>query len=309
MYRGLCRPAMYAARPIWPVTPDGDLPRKLHNAWSSAMTMTQGQPGFFEVNHPGPWLSPRGSKQATSYYNSAPLRETLLRLVDFDLINSDATRFAVGAVNVTSGNFYYFDNANVDITPEHVMASAALPPALPMVQFGGDYFWDGGLVSNTPLQHLLDRIGSDNTLVFQVDLFSARGAVPRDMYDVMARQKDIQYSSRTRLITDMYKELHGLKMRIRDLLARIPEADLSDEERKQKAALQHLPGIAILQLIYQQAAYEGQAKDYEFSGQSMREHWDTGYQDTKRTLNHKNWLVMPDAGKGIVMHDIHRLVS
>jgi NTE family protein len=133
--------------------------------------------------------------------------------------------------------------------------------------------------------------------------------VPRDMYDVMARQKDIQYSSRTRLITDMYKERHALRIRIRDLLARIPEADLSDEERKQKAALQHLPGIAILQLIYQQAAYEGQAKDYEFSGQSMREHWDTGYQDTKRTLNHKNWLVMPDAGKGIVMHDIHRLVS
>jgi NTE family protein len=297
------------ARPIWPATPDGDLPRKLHNAWSSAMTMTQGQPGFFEVNKPGPWLSPRGSKQATSFYDNAPLRETLLRLVDFDLINSDATRFAVGAVNVTSGNFYYFDNANVDITPEHVMASAALPPALPMVQRGGDYFWDGGLVSNTPLQHLLDRIGSDNTLVFQVDLFSARGAVPRDMYDVMARQKDIQYSSRTRLITDMYKERHALRIRIRDLLARIPEADLSDEERKQKAALQHLPGIAILQLIYQQAAYEGQAKDYEFSGQSMREHWDTGYQDTKRTLNHKNWLVMPDAGKGIVMHDIHRLVS
>ena len=297
------------ARPIWPVTPDGDLPRKLHNAWSSAMTMMQGQPGFFAVNHPGPWLSPRGSKQATSFYDNAPLRETLLRLVDFNLINSDATRFAVGAVNVTSGNFYYCDNANVDITPEHVMASGALPPALPMVPRGGDYFWDGGLVSNTPLQHLLDRIGSDNTLVFQVDLFSARGAVPRDMYDVMARQKDIQYSSRTRLITDMYKERHGLKIRIRDLLARIPEADLSDEERKQKAALQNLPGIAILQLIYQQAAYEGQAKDYEFSGQSMREHWDTGYQDTKRTLNHKNWLVMPDAGKGMVMHDIHRLVS
>jgi NTE family protein len=271
--------------------------------------MMQGQPGFFEVNRPGPWFSLRGSKQATSYYDSAPLRETLLRLVDFDRINNNHTRFACGAVNVSNGNFYYFDNANVEIMPEHVMASGALPPALPMVRLGSDYFWDGGLVSNTPLQHLLDRIGSDSTLVFQVDLFSARGNVPRDMYEVLARQKDIQYSSRTRLTTDLYKQMHQMKIHMRDLLARIPEAELSEAERAQKAALGHLPEIAILQLIYQQAAYEGEAKDYEFSGTSMREHWESGYRDTQRTLAHKNWLVMPEPGHGIVMHDIHRVAG
>ncbi len=300
---------MITSRRVWHFTPDGDSPRKMRNAWSSMLTMSHGVPGFFDVNRPGPWLSLRGAKQATAYYDSSPLRETLLRLVDFDLINSGATRYACGAVNVTNGNFYYFDNASVEIMPEHVMASGALPPALPMVQLGSDYFWDGGFVSNTPLQHLVDRIGSDNTLVFQVDLFSAKGPVPRDMYDVLARQKDIQYSSRTRLTTDLYKEMHRMKMRMRDLLSRIPEDDLTESDRKQKEELSHLPEIAILQLIYQQAAYEGQAKDYEFSGTSMREHWESGYRDTKRTLTHKDWLVMPEAGKGIVMHDIHRLVG
>ena len=295
------------SRQIWCFTPDGDAARKARNSWSSMMTMLQGQPGFFSVNSPGPWLSPRGGKQATSYYDNKPLRETLLRLVDFDLINSGATRFACGAVNVANGNFYYFNNATSEIVPEHVIATGALPPALPMVQLGTDYFWDGGLVSNTPLQHLADNIGGNNALVFQVDLFSARGAIPRDMYDVMARQKDIQYSSRTRLVTDLYAEMHKMKQQLCKLLERIPDAELSEAERAQKKSLQNLPEMTILQLIYQQAAYEGQAKDYEFSGTSMREHWNAGYQDTRRTLRHKDWLQMATGENGIVSHDVHRL--
>ncbi len=293
------------ARHIWPFTPDGDAARRARNAWSSMLTMAAGQPGFFEVNQPGPWFTPRGGKQATSIYDSAPLRETLSRLVDFDLINSRQTRFACGAVNVATGNFAYFDNDATDIMPEHVMASGALPPALPMVKLGTDYFWDGGLVSNTPLQHLVENIGSDNALVFQVDLFSARGPVPRDIAEVMARQKDIQYSSRTRLTTSLYTSMHKMNVQLRDLLGRIPDKDLSAEERAQKQALQDLPEIAILLLIYQQAAYEGQAKDYEFSATSMREHWEIGRADTERTLKHKEWLKMPQPDEGIVVRDIH----
>jgi NTE family protein len=298
---------LITARHISLYTPDGDAARKASNSWSSMLTMLQGVPGFFTVNTPGPWLSPRGGRHATAFYDNAPLRETLLRLVDFDRINSGQMRFAVGAVNVASGNFNYFDNANHVIVPEHVMASGALPPALPMMQIGTDFYWDGGLVSNTPLQHLLDSIAGNNVLVFQVDLFSARGAVPRDMYDVMARQKDIQYSSRTRLTTDYYTKIHKLKLQMRQALAKIPEHDLSEEERTLKADLARLPEIAVMQLIYQQAAYEGQAKDYEFSGASMREHWDSGYRDTQRTLRHKDWLTMPTSDEGIQMHDIHRV--
>src|SRR4051794_13678969 len=162
-------------RRVWAFTPDGDIFRMARNATSAWMTMTQGQPGFFEPRKPGPWLSPTGAAGATSYYDTAPLRETLLELVDFTLLNRGDVRISVGAVNVLTGNFAYFDNGKETIEPEHIMASGALPPALPMVKIGTDYFWDGGIVSNTPLQYLLEQEDDFNALVFQVDLFSTRG--------------------------------------------------------------------------------------------------------------------------------------
>ncbi len=192
-------------RRIWVYTPDGDIFRKARNATSAWFTMTQGQPGFFEPRRPGPWFSPTGAQDATSYYDTAPLRETLLEMVDFTLLNRGPVRFSVGAVNVLTGNFIYFDNRLEEILPEHIMASGALPPALPMVKIGTDYFWDGGIVSNTPLQYLLEQEDDFNSLVFQVDLFSTRGVLPRDIQDVMARHKDIMYSSRTRYNTDVYR--------------------------------------------------------------------------------------------------------
>jgi NTE family protein len=137
---------------------------------------------------------------------------------------------------VLTGNFIYFDNHEEEIGPEHVMASGALPPALPMIKIGTDHFWDGGIVSNTPLQHLLDQTDHMNKLVFQVDLYSARGVLPRDIQDVMARRKDIIYSSRTRYNTDVYRRMHKLKTRLYEALVKIPEDRLSDAERKLKTA-------------------------------------------------------------------------
>ena len=296
------------ARPTWSLfTLDGDEPRKARNSWSALMTTSLGQPGFFTPNVPNPWLSLRGAKTATAFYDSAPLRETLLRLVDFDLLNRRHTRYACGAVNVLNGNFAYFDNHKVPILPEHVMASGALPPALPMVCIGTDHYWDGGLVSNTPLQHVLENCGGDNMVIFQVDLFSARGALPRDMYDVMSRQKDIQYSSRTRLVTDYFMHRNKRNMLLKRVLDKLPDDALDAEERAVKRELANPPQITILQLIYQQTAYESQAKDYEFSAASMREHWDAGYRDTERTLRHQEWLSIPTDDSGIVVHDVHRL--
>jgi NTE family protein len=293
-------------RKIWHYTPDGDVYRKMRNATSAWLTTTQGQPGFFEPRRPGPWFAPTGAQDATSYYDSAPLRETLLELVDFTLLNRGPMRFSVGAVNVLTGNFIYFDNAKEEIQPEHIMASGALPPALPMIKIGTDYYWDGGIVSNTPLQHLLDHDDRLNTLIFQVDLFSSRGALPRDIQDVMARHKDIMYSSRTRYNTDTYRRIHVWKTRLHQALAKVPEDALTDEQRRLRDELADLPEITILHLIYQQKAYEGHAKDYEFSADSMREHWQSGYEDTKRTLKRKAWLEMPPEGAGIVVHDVHR---
>lgn len=293
-------------RTVWLHTPDGDIFRQMRNAASAFHTMVMGQPGFFAPHKLNPWLSPAGAKSATSYYDSSPLRETLLELVDFDLLNNGDCRFSVGAVNVTSGNFIFFDNAKHRIEPEHIMASGALPPAFAPVQIGTDYFWDGGIVSNTPLQHLLAQDDDINSLVFQVDLFSASGALPRTMPDVMGREKDISYSSRTRQVTDMFQRLQRWKTRAYRALLKIPEADLTDEERAMRDKLARLPAHTILQLIYQQKSYEGNAKDYEFSRTSMREHWQSGHDDTKRTMMHKHWLEMPPENTGIVTHDIHR---
>ncbi|MBR1217551.1 patatin-like phospholipase family protein [Bradyrhizobium sp. U87765 SZCCT0131] len=294
------------SRKVWHYTPDGDIFRKVRNSVSSYLTTTLGQPGFFRPHNVSPWLSPAGARTATSYYDTTPLHATLLDLVDFDLINARKMHFAVGAVNVLTGNFLYFDNKKEVIGPEHVMASGALPPALPMVKIGTDHFWDGGIVSNTPLQHLLDQQDKTNSLVFQVDLFSARGMLPRDIQEVLARHKDIVYSSRTRHNTDIYRRENNLKADLYRALNKIPDHQLGERERELRDSLRDLPEITILQLIYQQKAYEGHAKDYEFSATSMREHWQSGLEDTRRTLKRRDWLELPEPGTGIVVHDVHR---
>ena len=286
---------------------DGDEPRRAVSTLAAFQAMMFGQPGFFTPNVPSPWLSPRGAKNATSLYDTAPLRETLHKLIDFDRLNAGAVRYAAGAVAVTSGNFRYFDSTETTVAVEHVMASGALPPALPMVRIDHECYWDGGLVSNTPLQHVLDHAGtSARLLTFQVDLFSSRGRLPRDMMDVLSREKDIRYSSRTRLGTDTFKERFRQRRLIRSLLAKVPEDRLTAEEKALKASCETLPEVTLLHLIYEQAAYEGQAKDYEFSAASMREHWQAGLTDTRATLKHKDWVKVASVPAGIVVHDIHR---
>jgi NTE family protein len=293
-------------RKVWWHTPEGDIFRQARNAQSSLYTMMLGQPGFFEPRRISPWFALAGATDATSFYDTAPLRDTLTELVDFDLINSKSVHFSVGAVNALSGNFVYFDNMQEAITPEHVMASGALPPSFPTVQIGTDHYWDGGIVSNTPLQHLLAQDDTLNSLIFQVDLFSARGSLPRTLADVMGRHKDIMYSSRTRLTTDLFQLLQNWKKKTYQALMKIPEDNLGDDERVLRDQLARMPEHTILQLIYQQKSYEGHAKDYEFSRTSMTEHWHSGYEDTKQTLTRKDWLTIPPDGAGIVTHDVHR---
>ena len=177
--------------------------RPLLNGWSAMAAMVLGQPGFFEPRFPNPWLVPRGSAGATSFYDTAALKTTLEKLIDFDLLNEGEMRVSIGAVEVETGNLVWFDNQAEEefrtrIGVHHVMASGALPPALPAVRIGEHHYWDGGIVSNTPLDYLLEQDCDRSTLVFQVDLFPAQGPMPQDMAEVLARQKDITYSSRTR---------------------------------------------------------------------------------------------------------------
>jgi NTE family protein len=295
-----------SGRKIWAYTPEGDFFRDLRNQTSSLMTLMFGQPGFFQPRLHNPWLHLPGSQGATSYYDSSDLRDTLEKLIDFDLLNDGRKRLSVGAVNVRTGNFVYFDTEKQRIGPEHIMASGALPPALPAVKIAGEYYWDGGIVSNTPLQYLLEQDEHQSSLVFQVDLFSARGTLPRHMSDVLTRHKEIMYSSRTRQNTDAFARTHNMKMRLAEALKRIPPEALRPGEKEFIAECSKAAVVNIVHLIYQHKNYEGHARDYEFSGTSMRDHRDSGYEDTLRTLRHPEWLERSAIKRGVTVHDLHR---
>jgi NTE family protein len=281
--------------------------RTVLNQMSASFTALQGQPGFFKPRVPPPWLRRPGTVEATSFYDTEPLRETLSRLIDFDQLNSGAIRLSLGAVNVETGNYACFDSAKQRITVDHVMASGALPPGFPWVEIDGVRYWDGGVVSNTPLLAVLDERPRHNMLVFQVDLWSARGKLPEDILAVNERIKDITYSSRTRLNTDTFEYEQSLRNNIQSLLEKLPKALQNEPEVAilREAACPAL--INIIHLIYQTKNFERDSRDYEFSEVSMTEHWQAGREDATRTLRHTDWLQMPSARSGTVTHDLHRL--
>ncbi|HEY9347581.1 MAG TPA: patatin-like phospholipase family protein, partial [Inquilinus sp.] len=258
--------------------------RSVHNAAAAMRALFQGQPGFFKPRFPPPYLSPFAGDAATSFYDTSPLRDTLLRLVDFDRLNSGDIRVSVGAVNVRSGNFVYFDTAERRLGPEHFMASGALPPGFPAVEIEGKHYWDGGVVSNTPLSYVLSTEPRRDTLTFQVDLWSAKGRMPDDLMEVSSRQKDIQYSSRTRAITTYMMQMQKMRRALQRVMDRLPEEAKTDPEMREIAELACERAYNIVHLIYQTKAYEGHSKDYEFGPDAMREHWQSGLDDIRRTL-------------------------
>jgi NTE family protein len=282
----------------------GDAARDMVNQMSASVALARGVGGFFAPRVPMPWLQPNGSLEATSYYDSCPLKATLESLVDFDRINSGQMRFSVGAVNVITGNFVYFDNATHTIKPEHIMASGALPPGFPAIEIEGEYYWDGGLVSNTPLQWVLENEPRQDTLAFQVDLWSARGAVPGNMAEVATRQKEIQYSSRTRANSDRFKSTQKIRNALSTLLAKLPEELRDSPELATLRPVAEHRAYNLVQLIYRSRQYEGSSKDYEFSRRSMDDHWRAGYHDTVRTLRHSEVLERPVNSEGVLTFDL-----
>ncbi len=277
--------------------------RATQNQWSAAMAVLVGIPGFFEPRC-SPALLMGAAAPLLSYYDTAPLRQTLERLVDFDRINAREARFSVGAVDVRTGNSVYFDNTRQRIGPEHIMASGALPPGFAPVCIDGEHYWDGGIVSNTPLQYVLDvHPRSEPLVVLQVDLFSARGEMPRTLSGVLERQKDITYSSRTRMNTDALAANVNLQQAIADLISRLP-AHLRDDPsvRAVQAGLTHEP-IDIFHLIYRDKPYERESKDYEFSRAAVEEHWEAGERDMRRTLAHPETLRSDATVNGVTTFD------
>jgi NTE family protein len=281
-----------------------DAVRMLLNQVSAYSALAGGASGFFTPRFPPPWLHPPGTTSATSFYDTSRLKETLEELVDFDRINAQRLRFSVGAVNVRSGNFVYFDTATHPIGPEHIMASAALPPGFSAVEIEGEHYWDGGLVSNTPLQWIADSCPRFDTLAFQVDLWNAHGELPLSIAEVATRQKEIQYSSRTRAGTDSFKHIQRLRGALADLFDKLPEALRNGPEAQLLQPLGDHKVYNIVHLIYRAKSYEGQSKDYDFSRASMEEHWRAGYRDAIRTLRHPEVLERPADHEGVFTFDL-----
>jgi NTE family protein len=283
--------------------------RSLFNETSAAIIATFGVPGFFAPRIPPAPLWPPGSQQSLSYYDTAPLKKTLERLVDFDRINDLKTRLSVGAVGVASGNFRYFDNHEFKklgkkIGPEHIMASGALPPGFPSVVIEGEHYWDGGIASNTPLDFVLDEETDRDLLIFQVDLFSARGPLPSTLLEASEREKDIRFSSRTRMNTDKNKQIHNTRMAMRDLISKLPEHLQNDPsvELLRKATKENT--VTVVHLIYKSKNYETSSKDYDFSHVGMVEHWGAGVRDVHLSMRHKEWLERPQSGETMVTYDL-----
>jgi NTE family protein len=283
---------------------EGDFARNIVNQMTAGFALASGANGFFTARPVVPWLQPAGTIEATSFYDTGDLRHTLERLVDFDRLNSGMTRFSAGAVNVRTGNFVYFDTTTHTIRPEHVMASGALPPALPAIEIEGEHYWDGGLVSNTPLQWVVESQPHRDTLAFQVDLWSARGDFPRNMLEVMTREKEIRYSSRTRAGTDEFKHREKLRCAAASLLEKLPEDLKNSPEAKLLSTAANRKVYNIIHLIYRAKNYEGHSKDYEFSRFSMEEHWRSGYHDARRTLRHPEVLKRPIDHAGVFTFDL-----
>ncbi|WP_033073189.1 patatin-like phospholipase family protein [Sphingopyxis sp. MWB1] len=263
-----------SALPALP-TVDNDLIREWTHLGAAAHVATFGVPGFFIPRWPPPAFAARQTPAAVSLYDTAPLAATLDRLVDWDRLNNGAMRLSVGAVAVETGNFRYFDTKKERIDARHIMASGALPPGLPPVEIDGHWYWDGGLVSNTPLEHVVAAADRD-MLAFQVDLFPARGARPHDLEEAWSREKDIRYSSRTRRISDGLVRRRKEHRLITRLLDKLP-GDLAESmEAKAVRKMVDAQALNVVQLIHEPTIWQTGARDFEFSRSTVEVNWAQG---------------------------------
>src|SRR5262245_51218563 len=294
----------------WPLAND-DNSRRIFNETSATFSAAGGVPGFFEPRFPPAMVMPPGMPEAISIYDTEPLRTTLVELVDFDLLNSGLVRTSIGAVQVLTGNMQYFDTATQTIGPQHVMASGALPPGFPPITIDDQPYWDGGLVSNTPLEYVLERGGGprEDMCIFQIDLFSAKGCMPQTLLEVAQREKEIRYSSRTRLNTDVFRQLQTIRRALRHLQAKVPHELIENPDWRLLNSECCDAAITIVLLIHRRAAYWTQSSDYEFSRYTMKEHWEAGRADVERTLNDPSWKNRVRPEEGVMVLDLTRALD
>ena len=274
---------------------------------SATLGSVVGVPGLFSPRLPPPAFMPEGTSGALSVYDLDPLRTTLGRLVNFDLISRREVRLSVGAVNVRTGGAIYFDNLHTRVGTEHVLASAALPPAFAPIEIDGECYWDGGIVSNTPLWYAVDHSPPTNVLIVQVDLFSAEGELPKNLDQVMERHKDLMYSSRARFDVTHVREVQRQRGALRRLLEKLPGRLKADPDVRMLKAASRSGHIDVVHLINRRHSFTGSTKDHEFSRATVNELWMAGLEDARCVVAHPEWLVRTDLSQTVRVYDlVHR---
>jgi NTE family protein len=272
----------------------------METAIGIAGALLAGQPGFYRPWSPLDWIM----DAPVSFYDTRDLEKTLRELIDFELLNRAETRLSLGAVHVETGNNLYFDNTKGKIGPEHIMASGALPPGFPAISIDGEAYWDGGLVSNTPLTYFMDHQPRRDSLVFQVDLFPARGSVPRKIDEVSEREKDIRYSSRTRMVTTTETRQQNLRREATSFLAKLPP-ELRDEPVAKRTRAWACPArIDLVHLIYRPNAPQGSQKDYQFARAAIEQRWADGHADASAAIAAAPWRAHYPEAAGMRTFDV-----
>jgi NTE family protein len=285
----------------WPISSFEALASLQQRVYAQAALLF-GQPGFFSPRKTFEWISPT---PPISFYDTQALKTTLENLVDFDRINAASEpRLSVGAVNVRTGRFSYFDSTKIAIRADHIMASGALPPGFPAVEIDGEQYWDGGIVSNTPLAYVLDQLPRRSRLTFQVDVFQAYGPVPISLEGAAEREKDIRYASRTRANTDALADRHEMRHAINDLIALLPPDLANTPQARKLYKMGCVTQMDIVQLIYRPFAPQGSQKDYEFSRTTMEQRWTQGQLDAVQTLDAAPWLAPKEKEIGVRVFDV-----
>jgi len=274
------------------------------NVFANLATIWRGIPDFFTPN----LHALRGSHAAlgvesAAYYSTAPLRSTLEELVDFEFLCGCTTRMTVGAVNVVTGAMRYFDNRDQALGVEHVMASGALPPAFAAIRIDGEPYWDGGIYSNTPIEAVLDDKPRRDSLIFAVNVWHQQGPEPASIWQVMGRQKDIQYASRADSHILRQKQIHRLRHVIRELHRQLPPKLRDDPTVKELAGWGCGTTMHVAHLVAPRLDGEDHTKDIDFTPGGVQARREAGYADTLRMIERAPWNeACTDPIEGVIEH-------
>ncbi len=280
------------------------LPNWFASAARNMLAVTAGVPSFFQPN-PAAFFSahaPLGAEYA-GYYSVTPLADTLARLIDFDHVNLGGMRLTVGASNVQTSEMTYFDSRDMPIDLRHVLASGALPPAFPAVRINDQLYWDGGILSNTPVEVVFDDNPRKDGMVFAVHLWNPHGREPETIWEVMNRQKDVQYSSRSASHIKRQRQLHKLRHIIAEMTALVPEESLEGLRKRGLTGYGCTTRMHVIRLLAPALDYEDHAKDIDFSPDGIRQRWEAGYRHTSETLAKAPWRGDFDPAEGFILHE------